>query len=203
MKKIEKYKSIVQNNDPKINSFFVELQGKIQNKSIKKLKSDFVNVTKTDLETIKKLFVAQNTYKENQETITMRLIGEYKIVKSIISVNVNKDFLEFLQTYNIQRCIETEFINSKKHTNAIYKIIDVVASNQQKWFKFWAYDRIEKVLRSDLNITKSYRNYSALKNNILKPAQKEINKNSKYRIYFVYDVNYQKNNTIRIKIYKK
>jgi hypothetical protein len=49
MKKIEKYKFIVQNNDPKINSFFVELQGKIKNKNLKNLKSDFVNVTKTDL----------------------------------------------------------------------------------------------------------------------------------------------------------
>lgn len=55
----------------------------------------------------------------------------------------------------------------------------------------------------ELGVTKSYKNYSALKNNILKLAQKEINKNSKYRIYFVYGVNYQKDNTIRIKIFKK
>ena len=169
MKKIEKYKSIVQNNDPKINSFFVELQGKIKNKNLKKLKSDFVNVTKTDLETIKKLFATQSTYKENQETITMRLIVEYKIVKEIISVNVNKDFLEFLQTYSIKRCLETDFISSKKHTNTLYKIIDDTVKSNSTWHKFWSYDRAERVIRMELGITKSYKNYSALKNNILKP----------------------------------
>jgi hypothetical protein len=203
MKKIEKYKFIVQNNDPKINSFFLELQGKIKNKNLKKLKSDFVNVTKTDLETIKKLFAAQSTYKENQETITMRLIIEYKIVKEVVSVNVNKDFLEFLQTYSIKRCLETDFISSKKHTNTLYKIIDDMVKGNSTWHKFWSYDRAERVVRMELGITKSYKNYSALKNNILKPAQKEINKNSKYRIYFVYSVNYQRDNMIKIKIFKK
>ena len=203
MKKIEKYKSIVQNNDPKINSFFIELQGKIKNKNLKKVKSDFVNVTKTDLETIKKLFVAQSTYKENQETIKMRLIVEYKIVKNIISVNVNKDFLAFLQTQSITRCLESEFISSKKHTNTLYKIIDSTVKNTSTCHKFWSYYRPERVIRTDLCITKTYKNYSALKNNILKPAQKEINKNSKYRIYFVYGVNHKNDNMIMIKIFRK
>jgi hypothetical protein len=133
----------------------------------------------------------------------MRLIVEYKIVKNIISVNVNKDFLDFLQTYSIKRCIETDFISSKKHTNTIYKIIDDTVKNSRTWNKFWSFYRAERVVRMELGITKTYKNYSALKNNILKPAQKEINKNSKYRIYFVYGVNYQKDNIITIKIFKK
>jgi len=81
MNKTEKFKSIIQDNNPKIHNFFVEIKSKIRNKNLKKVKSDFVNVTKTDLETIKSLFTMQNTYKDKQEAITMRLIVEYRIIK--------------------------------------------------------------------------------------------------------------------------
>jgi fibrillarin-like rRNA methylase len=110
MKKVEKYKSIVQNNDPIINSFFVELQGKIKEKNLKnlkKLKSDFVNVTKTDLETIKKLFVAQSTYKENQETITMQLFSVSQIFRLLFYIRMHQ--LNFRTKYNTQFTIMEMF----------------------------------------------------------------------------------------------
>ena len=203
MKKVEKFKSILQNNDKKVNDFFFELQLKTQKKNIRKLKNDFITISKTDIETIKKLFLTQNTYKEQQETIVMRLISEYKINKNNISVNVNKDFLEYLQNYTFTNDINKDFFSSKKHTNTIYKLIDDTVNNTQTWWKFWQYFKNEDVLRSELGITKTYKNFSLLRNNILIPAQKEINKKSKYNIYYEYSFDFHNNRKIRIKIFKK
>ena len=121
MNKLEKFKSIIQNADPNTNIFFNEVKEKIQKKNIRKLKNDFISINKSDLSTIKKLFVMQSTYKEKQETTVMRLIYEYRIIKDSISVNLNKDFLEFLQKVTLPRNNQTEFVSTKKHTNTIYK----------------------------------------------------------------------------------
>jgi plasmid replication initiation protein len=59
------------------------------------------------------------------------------------------------------------------------------------------------VLRNELGISKTYKTFSLLKNNILIPAQKEINKKSKYKIYYDYSYDFYKNRQIRIKIFKK
>lgn len=203
MKKLEKFKSILQNNDKKVNDFFFELQLKTQKKNIRKLKNYFITISKTNIETIKKLFLTQNTYKEQQETIVMRLISEYKINKNNISVNVNNDFLEYLQSYIFTNDINKDFFSSKKHTNTIYKLIDDTVNNTQTWWKFWQYFKNEDVLRRELGITKTYKNFSLLRNNILIPAQKEINKKSKYNIYYEYSFDFHNNRKIRIKIFKK
>ncbi|MBK2341741.1 hypothetical protein IBE33_09505 [Francisella philomiragia] len=203
MNKLEKFKEIIQNADPNTNIFFNELKEKIQKKNIRKLKSDFISINKSDLSTIKKLFVMRSTYKEKQETTVMRLIYEYKIIKDSISVNINKDFLEFLQKATITGDTQTEFVSTKKHTNTIYKLIDDTVNNSITYWKFWQYFKNEDVLRNELGISKTYKQFSLLKNNILIPAQKEINKKSKYNIYYDYSYYFYKNRQIRIKIFKK
>lgn len=145
----------------------------------------------------------RSTYKEKQETTVMRLIYEYRIIKDSISVNINKDFLEFLQKVTIPRDNQTEFVSTKKHTNTIYKLIDDTVNNTITYWKFWQYFKNEDVLRSELGISKTYKTFSLLKNNILIPAQKEINKKSKYKIYYDYSYDFYKNGQIRIKIFKK
>jgi len=203
MNKLEKFKSIIQNADPNTNIFLNEVKEKIQKKNIRKLKSDFISINKSDLSTIKKLFVMQSTYKEKQETTVMRLIYEYRIIKDAISVNINKDFLEFLQKVAITGDSKTEFVSTKKHTNTIYKLIDDTVNNTQTYWKFWQYFKNEDVFRNELGISKTYKTFSLLRNNILIPAQKEINKKSKYKIYYDYSYDFYKNRQIRIKIFKK
>jgi len=117
-------------------------------------------------------------------------------------VNVNKDFLLFLQTFDISENKELGFRSTKKHINTIYKMIGDIATKETKHHKFWFYYRPERMFRIDLGITKTYKNLSAIKNNILQQAQKEINKSSKYKIYFDYSKSYHNENMIRIKIFE-
>ena len=81
----------------------------------------------------------------------------FLIIKGV-TCSKSKDFLAFLQTQSVTKCLESEFISSKKHTNTLYKIIDSTVKNTSTCHKFWSYYRPERVIRTDLCITKTYKN---------------------------------------------